>query len=136
MITATKSDEIQCGYQINYTHIGPLASLTLDILPTLTGTNTGNAFPGCDGWVLYDFIPRIPQLFPSEDDECWRTILIPRISDYMEFSDKEFANADVWSASFHPEQAISLGYQTCQVVFHTGDTWQVTKTMKFPIPSI
>lgn len=134
MVTSTQSDQVECDYEVNYTKIGPLASLTLDILPMQAPVkNTGNAFVGTDGWVFHAFEPRIPELFPTEH---WRTVLIPRMSDYMSFSDAEFADGDIWTGTFHPEQAISLGYQTCQHLFHSGDTWQITKRLQFPVPSL
>jgi len=42
----------------------------------------------------------------------------------------------VWTASFHPEEAISLSYRAITDYFHTGETWEITNTMKFPVPSI
>jgi hypothetical protein len=136
MITSTKSDQVECDYEVSYTHIGPLKHLSLDILPmNETAENTGNAFPGCDGWVFYDFSPSIPELFPT-DTEGWRTTLVPRMSDYMEFSQSHFADGDIWTATFHPEQALSLSYQTGLDLFHTGETWKITERMQFPVPSL
>lgn len=138
MVTSTRSDRVECDYEVNYSRIGPLSSLTLDILPMSEPVeNTGNAFPGSDGWVFHDFVPTIPELFPTEDGvEWWRTLLIPRMSDFITFSKKEFADEDIWTATFHPEQAISLSMQSSGELFRMGDTWQITERLQFSIPSL
>ena len=133
MITATQSDHIECDYEVNYTHIGPLTSLTVDILPGTKGMNTGNAFPATDGWVFYRFIPPVPGVFPTD---LLRTVVVPRMSDFMLFADPEFADSDTWTGTFHPEQAVSLSHHSSGEWFPTNGTWQIVKRIKFPVPSV
>lgn len=141
MITSTQSDQLQCKYHLTYSTGAQSNHLSLDVLPSQLGANTGNAFPGTDGWVLCHFDP-VPPVFPlSEEGEQWHTLLIPNMSEYLRSSQADFVGADIWTAMFHPEEAISLTHRggpspSVTAVFQHGSTWQLVKALRFPIPSI
>lgn len=136
MITSTQSDSVKCPYQLSYTHIGPLNRLCVDIMPFPgVGTNTGNAFPMTDGWVFYDFQPPIDGVFPAHHLD-FSSVVVPRMSEYMEFNRRDIADMDFWVATFHEEQAISLGHRSSDCFFEEGDTWKLKRILKLPVQSV
>ena len=92
-----------------------------------------------DGWVIFDFDPTISDVFPTKGTSDWSLpeIVIPRISEYITFTERTRTLADgCWMATLHPEEAISLSHRTSVDFFENGETWQIKQAIRFPISSV